>query len=1006
MRPSFLLRLVRNLAHRPGAAAVAVLAASVALGSAVAAQTGGGVDLSWSVTGAGGQSAAGVFQLSDTLGQPDVAVSNGGAWEVQGGFWAWDGVAQSIQPVHVIAILSFDNDLSQHTSRVIENFRLGTESEPNVSATLLVDGEGGNNTRVLRVLHGAVTPQDVPGLSGELNTASPDVIATFIAWARRQVSDTRTVVALLGHGAGFTPYVSRSAPSAPQAVVPPLPQGADRTASDVTSGSYLSTPELGHALRQGIEPGWDTYDLLVLDSCFEGNLDVLYEIRDTAQVIVASPNYAWATFAYERYLPRLVQATTPEEMGQAVVDEYEAALDDHHPNAIFWMRGADIGPLADAVSSLGDALRAAVSSPPARAGILDASLHSQFADTTLCAGDLDLCPPDEMIGLGSFARGLQAAFPAGDVHVAATGVLDHLANVYGAHRTGSPWVKPATTWSYTDTLTILAPLTPTLSADVVWRASVYTSATSLVSVWSPEPTRTVVISEPLAYAVQGRWDDFLSRWYGGALTPTVGQWCHAYPPAASDVTTPSQPIALSAESGYGSIQLDWNASNSPHIIGYQVSRAASGTAGLSPIAVVTETRFFDVDSALVNGQTYCYQIGALAIGGVVITSSNATCAPFGLVELWMPESRGQPGATALIPINIRNAQGLRLAATDIWLEFDGRVIEPLYVTRTALTAGYSWVYSITSTQHYSRAQISAIASPPPELYGDGSLFWLAVRVRGQSDATTTLDLREFVAGVGGSTLYAPDDPSAIPLLLRDAQFQVAAGFALGDLNGNGVVQAIDAWTALQIASGAIVPSWEQRQAGDVNGDGQVTAADATMILYFAAHGAWPPVQAGARSPAGAAPESVASAVMVSLDSVAGMMGESVNVPLRASGLLNWAGGDFTVAFDPSVLSVAEVRTSDLSTGFSLSYDAQPGLLRIALASGLTVSGSGPIATIRFAIRPDVPAHATALLSLADARLNDVTGRDFATSALQQAVTRQGGQVTVGVLRIYLPAVRR
>jgi hypothetical protein len=140
-------------------------------------------------------------------------------------------------------------------------------------------------------------------------------------------------------------------------------------------------------------------------------------------------------------------------------------------------------------------------------------------------------------------------------------------------------------------------------------------------------------------------------------------------------------------------------------------------------------------------------------------------------------------------VNIRNAQGLRLAATDIWLDYDGTVIEPLVISRTALTADYAWSFATSGSGPDSRVRIAAITSPSqePTLYGDGSLFWLTFRVQGTADMTSSLNLREFVDGVGGSTIYDPRDTfNAVPLRLQDGIFRVGVAYLLGDLNGNGV----------------------------------------------------------------------------------------------------------------------------------------------------------------------------------------------------------------------------
>ncbi len=358
-----------------------------------------------------------------------------------------------------------------------------------------------------------------------------------------------------------------------------------------------------------------------------------------------------------------------------------------------------------------------------------------------------------------------------------------------------------------------------------------------------------------------------------------------------------------------------------------------------------------------------------------------------------------------MPVNIRNATGLRIAASDIWLDFDRTVLEPLSIQATPLSAGYQWAYSLSDFSGYSRARISVIAGSAPMLRGDGSLFWLKVRVVGSSGVETPLNLREFITGVGGSTIYTPADLfNPIPLNLQDGTFYVANTYVLGDLNGNGVIEAVDAYIALQIASHKLNPTAQQLQAGDVNGNGRVDAADASMIFYYAVHGNWPPLPV-----TGSSLQAAAGPVQLDLDDVNGQPGQVVATTLRAQNLSGWAGGKFVIAYDLSVVeSITNVAVTGLATGFAIQFhDDGAGLLYIALADDIPVSGSGALATISLRIASNATDGSRAPLTLAEAELNDVSGRDFVTSALQQIIQRDSGEVRIGAgesNQVYLPII--
>ena len=68
---------------------IAMLIVTLFIGSTVAAQSGGGYDLSWSTIAGGGgtSSSGGGYSLVGTVGQSDTGVLSGGSYTLNGGFW-------------------------------------------------------------------------------------------------------------------------------------------------------------------------------------------------------------------------------------------------------------------------------------------------------------------------------------------------------------------------------------------------------------------------------------------------------------------------------------------------------------------------------------------------------------------------------------------------------------------------------------------------------------------------------------------------------------------------------------------------------------------------------------------------------------------------------------------------------------------------------------------------------------------------------------------------------
>jgi hypothetical protein len=491
-------------------------------------------------------------------------------------------VATQASSGQVLLIVYFagDNDLSPYAASILRRLQHGTALNPNVQVVALFDQAGDHNTAVFELNNGTRQQTDAVQTawgSDELVTTDPQALTWFLQYARnRYPNASRTIVALIGHGAGLTPEVLPSTvmaanKTAPQsAPVPALPRHSDFTPGDVSDdGGYLSTLDYAQALSAATDNGARPFDLLFFDQCFQGNLDVLYQVHQTANILIASPNYAWLAAPYDKYLPLFTPDAPLEQTATAITRIYEAALTDSEPNAIFWVHGADLPVIASAVSDLGAALHSAISAGVDQR-ILNAARNSQSVDTTDCGrGNMKLGPPDELIGAGSFARNLQERFLANDnfgIYSAAGAVLNTLNTVHTLARVGKPYLVPPSAnivWDYTDSLTILAPLHRDAAPAVAWRATIYGEQSPLTARWSADPGTTVVISTTFAFARDGQWDNFLADWYTSPMTPTVGMWCDYMPPIGarenlSDTTDVTETLALTVTPTGETLDFAWS----------------------------------------------------------------------------------------------------------------------------------------------------------------------------------------------------------------------------------------------------------------------------------------------------------------------------------------------------------------------------------------------------------------------------------------------------------------
>ena len=454
---------------------------------------------------------------------------------------------------------------------------------------------------------------------------------------------------------------------------------------------------------------------------------------------------------------------------------------------------------------------------------------------------------------------------------------------------------------------------------------------------------------------------------------------------------------------FNSNHISWEPANYPAVTEYRVKRATPTAQSVySLVATTSGLDYFD-STGLTNGQNYCYIVEAMA-GDTVVASSPTACAIFGQVNLWVPDIYGVNGDDqVIVPINIRNATGLNIASADIWLDYDQTVLTCTNVVNTSMSIDFQWQFNRSTP---GRVKISTFASPPEAVMGDGSLFWLTFTAIGQVGDTSALTLIPFVNAVGGSLIYTdPGDgiPTGVPLILTNGSFIVESTGRLGDITDDGVVNSADAYMALQISVGNIIPNFKQRFAGDVNGDGVINSADVSMILYYAANDAWP-IPPGAASAYRPAAGSDTPTTTVSLDSVSGNPGASVVATLRVEDLQDWAGGDFVITFDPRlVANVTSVTATGLAISSPLQYQySSNGSLKISIARSASVSGTGALATITLKLAAPPVVH-TSPLALAGVRFHDPYGRDFALSAIQGTIIRQNGIVKENYA-VFIPSV--
>jgi hypothetical protein len=220
----------------------------------------------------------------------------------------------------------------------------------------------------------------------ELDSGSPATVRSFISWARGTYPGSpHTFFADVSHGGGWAPDFAD--PAGQSYGLRRDQAGGWRGMNlDATSGgTSLSTNGMKQALT-GVGP----IDVLFLDASLMGMLECAYELRDSADYLVAGENLLYDSLPYDDYLSaqQLTASTSPSALATAIVDGYNAQL---NPVAIAaldlrQLRDGVTDNLAVRLNTLAEQLLAGLPPPPVpvnlplRIAILNLYSQSQKLD--------------------------------------------------------------------------------------------------------------------------------------------------------------------------------------------------------------------------------------------------------------------------------------------------------------------------------------------------------------------------------------------------------------------------------------------------------------------------------------------------------------------------------------------------------------------------------------------------------------------------------------------------
>ncbi|GAB4195970.1 MAG: hypothetical protein OHK0022_13090 [Roseiflexaceae bacterium] len=274
------------------------------------------------------------------------------------------------------------------------------------------------------------------------NVASVASLTDFLVSAQQAFPANRRVLSLVGHGNGWSPSMLNGQPSR---------HGGQSQAGmllDLHPPSSLSTSDMARALNDSSLLAGRPLDLLFLDACNMGQIEVAYELRRSTHYLLASPNVKWSAFPYDKHLAKATIGDG-EAIGRAWIANEQAALTDGYPYTYTLLKLSTIEALRASANQLAGALM--VQTP--------ASLRAAFRQVDRYDDDQNgaLEAKDSTVDLGSLAthiltgsHGLRLHSDSAGLTAAATQVRQALADSVVAHtaQSGKPWLFRDQTWSW------------------------------------------------------------------------------------------------------------------------------------------------------------------------------------------------------------------------------------------------------------------------------------------------------------------------------------------------------------------------------------------------------------------------------------------------------------------------------------------------------------------------------------------------------------------------------
>ena len=168
---------------------------------------------------------------------------------------------------------------------------------------------------------------------GELNMADPRTLRDFVGWGMTEFPADHYLLIVWDHGTGWQVRSAAVEPLYRYIVV------------DSTSSSLLNVHDIPDALA-GVEP-----DVIAFDACYMQELEVAYELRNSASYMVGSSAVEPSPgYNYARLLSNIPDGADPAQLSRIIVQQY--AIEYPDPKANITQSAIDLSKIDNLASAM------------------------------------------------------------------------------------------------------------------------------------------------------------------------------------------------------------------------------------------------------------------------------------------------------------------------------------------------------------------------------------------------------------------------------------------------------------------------------------------------------------------------------------------------------------------------------------------------------------------------------------------------------------------------------